>query len=49
MTFSLQVNNLLNHPQQNIQSGVVTSPYFGRLTGSGPRTISLSLQFQNLF
>jgi hypothetical protein len=49
MTFSLQVNNLLNHSQRNIQSGVVTSPYFGKLTGSGPRTISLSLQFQNLF
>src|SRR6185503_3161470 len=49
VTFSFQVNNFLNHPQQNIQSGVVTSPYFGKLTGSGPRTIAQSLQFQNLF
>jgi hypothetical protein len=49
MQLSVQINNILNHPQQSIQSGVLTSPYFGRITGAGPRTILLSLQFENIF
>jgi hypothetical protein len=49
MTFSIQVSNLFNHPNQQIQSGVLTSPYFGLITGNQPRSISLSLNFQELF
>jgi hypothetical protein len=48
MLLSVQINNILNHPQQSIQSGVLASPYFGRITGTGPRTILLSLQFENI-
>jgi hypothetical protein len=48
MQLSVQINNILNHAQRSIQSGVLTSPYFGRTTGTGPRTILLSLQFENI-
>jgi hypothetical protein len=46
MSLNLQIQNMLNHPQESIQSSVLTSPFFGRLTGSNPRTITLNLQFQ---
>jgi hypothetical protein len=46
MSINLQIQNMLNHPQESIQSSVLTSPFFGRLTGSNPRTITLNLNFQ---
>jgi carboxypeptidase family protein len=44
-----QVDNILNHPQERVQSGVLTSPYFGQIIGSGFRRLQISLNFQNLF
>jgi hypothetical protein len=49
MTFNIQVSNLFNRPNQQVQSGVLTSPYFGLITGNQPRTVSLSVNFQELF
>jgi len=46
---SISVQNVLNHPQRSIQSGVLTSPFYGQITGSGARSIRLNLQFQDLF
>jgi len=47
--FRIQANNLLNHPQRSIRSGVLTSPFFEDIIGNGSRTINLSVQFQDLF
>ena len=46
MSVNVNINNVLNHPQESIQSGVLTSPFYGRITGSNPRTISVNLTFQ---
>jgi hypothetical protein len=47
MTFSVNVQNVLNNTRINGYSGVITSPLFGKPTGFAPgRTISLSLNTQ---
>jgi hypothetical protein len=46
MAFVVNIQNLLNHPQLNQYSGVMTSPFFGRANGArNPRQIELGLRF----
>ena len=46
MTFTAQVQNLINHTQFNGYSGTMTSPYFGRASNARqPRQIELGLRF----
>ena len=46
MAFVVNFQNLLNHPQLNQYSGVMTSPFFGRANGArNPRQVELGLRF----
>src|SRR5262249_57012025 len=49
MQLRVQVRNIMNHPQERIQSGVLTAAYFCKIIGNGARTLTISLNFQNLF
>jgi hypothetical protein len=46
MTFTVQVQNLLNHTQYNGYSGTMTSSFFGKASNArNPRQIELGLRF----
>jgi hypothetical protein len=46
VTFTAQVQNLLNHTTYNSYSGTMTSPYFGRPSNArNPRQIEVGLRF----
>jgi hypothetical protein len=46
MTFTVQVQNLINHTQYNSYSGTMTSPFFGKASNArNPRQIELGLRF----
>jgi hypothetical protein len=46
MAIYADLNNVLNHPNFNRFSGVLTSPYFGRANSAQrPREVQLGVQF----
>lgn len=46
LTFSVNMQNVLNHANYRNYSGVLTSPFFGRPTAANnPRQIELGVRF----